>query len=60
MRPKLTKACPECGSENVLYDADHDRLICNDCAAIFAELPPALEREFEHVARRKAPRKHGK
>ena len=28
------KSCPDCGSMDVVYDADKDELICKDCGVI--------------------------
>ena len=28
------KSCKDCGSMNVVYDADKDELICKDCGLI--------------------------
>ncbi len=49
MKRKLSQLCAECGSNNVLYDRDKDQSICQDCGAIFEELAPGDEDEFEEV-----------
>ncbi|MBU0615993.1 MAG: hypothetical protein KJ601_07945 [Nanoarchaeota archaeon] len=40
------KTCPECGSRNIIYSRITDRVICQDCAAIFASLVPEDEEKF--------------
>jgi len=48
MKKKIPKnECPECGSNNVYYDKEKDEIVCRDCGAIFAELTPKEEKEFE-------------
>jgi len=50
MKKKIKKnECPECGSDNVYYDKEKDEIVCRDCGAIFAELTPKEEREFEEA-----------
>ncbi|MFH1440073.1 MAG: hypothetical protein ABIG89_05885 [Candidatus Woesearchaeota archaeon] len=44
------KKCPECGSINVRYNKKEDKLYCNDCGEIFAELTPEQEKRFEKVS----------
>ena len=44
------KQCPECGSSNVSYKEKEDKLYCNDCGEIFAELTPEQEKKFEKVS----------
>ena len=44
------KQCPECGSSNVKYKEEEDKLYCNDCGEIFAELTPEQEKKFEIVS----------
>jgi transcription initiation factor TFIIIB Brf1 subunit/transcription initiation factor TFIIB len=41
--------CPECGSNNVFYNKDKGQIICRDCGAIFEELLPKEERQFEEA-----------
>ena len=43
--------CPECGSTNIRYNKEDDELVCNECGAIFAELEPKTEKEFEKAAK---------
>ncbi len=47
MKAKMKVECPECGSTNVIYDKEKDETICQDCGAVFAELDPKDEQEFE-------------
>ena len=44
------KECPECASSNIIYNERKDEIICQDCGAIFSELPPDLEKRFEKVS----------
>jgi hypothetical protein len=39
-------SCPECGSFNIIYSKITDRVICQDCAAIFASLTPEDDEKF--------------
>ncbi len=48
MKKKISKdECPECASNNVHYNKEKDEIICRDCGAIFAELTPKKEKQFE-------------
>ena len=49
MKKKLRSSCAECGSSNVVYNREKDQLICKDCGAIFEELEPDSEKEYEEV-----------
>lgn len=42
--------CPECGSSNVKYVKAEDKLYCNDCGEIFAELTRKEEKKFEKAS----------
>ena len=44
------KACPECGSANIIYKKEEDEIVCKDCGAIFSELPPDDEKKFEDAS----------
>jgi ribosomal protein S27E len=33
------KECPDCGSDNIVFDPETEQLICQDCGSIFEELP---------------------
>ena len=50
MQLKDVKACPECGSDNVIYKRKEDEIICKDCGAIFSELTPDMEKKFEKAS----------
>ena len=39
--------CPECGSNNVLYNKKRQQIVCKDCGDIFEELTPDEEKKFE-------------
>ena len=41
------KACPDCGSGNILFDAEIEQVICHDCGQLFQELPPEMKREMD-------------
>jgi len=43
------KACPDCGSANIMFDPDTEQLICHDCGLLFEELPADLEKRYEAV-----------
>jgi transcription initiation factor TFIIIB Brf1 subunit/transcription initiation factor TFIIB len=49
MKEEQKKECQECGSTNVIYDKEKDELICQACGAVFAELEPKKEKEFEEA-----------
>ena len=45
---KLKKdECAECGSRNVRYNEENQQIICKDCGAIFEEMAPEREKQFE-------------
>ncbi len=41
------KECPDCASENIVYDNERDQVICRDCGLIYEPLTPADEERFE-------------
>jgi len=45
-KPKKDE-CAECGSKNVRYNKKAEQIICLDCGAIFEEMAPAREKQFE-------------
>ena len=49
MKKKLSRQCAECGSDNIIYNREKDQTLCNDCGAIFEELAPGEEDDFEEV-----------
>lgn len=46
---KRRKDCPDCGSPNIIFEPATGQLICQDCGAIFEELPPELEKKYAKV-----------
>ncbi|MBW2972156.1 hypothetical protein KY359_03930 [Candidatus Woesearchaeota archaeon] len=46
---KRRKDCPDCGSINIIFDPETEQLICQDCGAIFEELPPDMEKRYAEV-----------
>lgn len=42
--------CPECGSENVIFNEKKKQIICKDCNGIFSELTPEQEKQFEKAS----------
>jgi len=59
MKRKLRNICGECGSSNVIYNREDDQVICQDCGAIFEELSPDEEEDYEEVLEEEVP-KHAK
>ena len=45
-KPKKDE-CAECGSKNVHYNEEKQQIVCRDCGAIFEELTPEDEKQFE-------------
>jgi transcription initiation factor TFIIIB Brf1 subunit/transcription initiation factor TFIIB len=45
--------CPECGSNNVLFNEKKQQIVCRDCGAIFEELMPEEEKQFEKAHKQK-------
>ncbi len=41
--------CPECGSTNIVISKMTGNTICQECGAIFAGLPPDMEKKIEEV-----------
>jgi len=41
------KACPDCGSDNIVFDPETEHLICQDCGSIFEELPEDIAKAYE-------------
>lgn len=48
-QPIKRNECPECGSLNVVISKMTGNTICQDCGAIFAGLPPDVEKKIEEV-----------
>ena len=45
-KPKKDE-CAECGSKNVNYVKKNEQTVCRDCGAIFEEMAPEREKQFE-------------
>jgi ribosomal protein S27E len=41
------KECPDCGSDNIVFDPETEQLICQDCGSIFEELPEDIAKAYE-------------
>jgi len=46
MKPKKDE-CAECGSKNVYYNKKKEQIVCRACGAIFEEMAPKREKQFE-------------
>ncbi|MBI4150174.1 hypothetical protein HY488_02100 [Candidatus Woesearchaeota archaeon] len=44
------RACPACGSDNVIYRKAEDEVYCQDCGEVYAELAPEDEDDFERAS----------
>lgn len=44
---KRRKACPDCGSADIMFDTDTEQLICHDCGLLFEELVESGEESDE-------------
>jgi len=44
---KRRKDCPDCGSDNIMFDTETEQLICQDCGLIFEELPEDMEKAYK-------------
>ena len=44
---KRRKACPDCGSADIMFDTDTQQLICHDCGLLFEELVESDEESDE-------------
>ena len=44
---KQVKECPECYSDNLIYNEDKEQVICKECGEIFEPLTPKEEEKFE-------------
>ena len=47
---KDVKQCPECGSNNIVYNEKLDQIVCKECGDIFSELSPEQEKKFEDAS----------
>jgi transcription initiation factor TFIIIB Brf1 subunit/transcription initiation factor TFIIB len=41
------KECPDCASENLVYNEERQQVICRDCGLIYEPLAPEIEKRFE-------------
>ncbi|MFC1741145.1 TFIIB-type zinc ribbon-containing protein [Nanoarchaeota archaeon] len=46
---KRRKDCPDCGSVNILFDADTEQIICHDCGLMFEEIPPEFAKRYDEI-----------
>lgn len=44
------KFCPECGTDNIVYNEKAAEIICQDCGAIFSELTPEQQAKYEQAS----------
>lgn len=50
MELKDVKACPECGSSNIIHNEKKNKIICKECGAITSELTPEMQKKFEKAS----------
>ena len=41
------KECPDCASQNLVYNEERQQVICRDCGLIYEPLAPGLENQVE-------------
>ncbi len=41
------KECPDCASQNIVYNDERQQVICRDCGLIYEPLTPEAEAKFE-------------
>jgi len=41
------KECPDCASQNLVYNEERQQVICRDCGLIYEPLAPEMEKQFE-------------
>lgn len=41
------KECPDCASQNLVYNDERQQAICRDCGLIYEPLAPEIEKRFE-------------
>lgn len=41
------KECPDCASQNIVYNEERQQIICRDCGLIYEPLTPEAEAKFE-------------
>lgn len=42
-----TKECPDCASQNLVYNEERQQIICRDCGLIYEPLAPDVEKQFK-------------
>jgi len=47
---KKVKACPECGSDDIIYNKKREEILCRSCGLIFTELTPEQEKKYKRVS----------
>lgn len=40
------KECPDCASQNLVYNEERQQVICRDCGLIYEPLAPEMEKQF--------------
>lgn len=48
--PATIKACPACGSDNVVYNDTTKTLLCKACGENYGELEPKAEKKYEEAS----------
>jgi transcription initiation factor TFIIIB Brf1 subunit/transcription initiation factor TFIIB len=46
---RQVKLCPECGSDNIVYNDRKEQVVCKDCGEIYEPMVPEDEEEFEKL-----------
>lgn len=41
------KECPDCASQNLIYNEERQQVICRECGLIYEPLAPEMETKFE-------------
>ena len=42
-------ACPDCGSDNIVFESSMQQLICQECGVLFEELAPHLGEKYDSL-----------
>lgn len=50
MELKDVRQCPECGSNNIIYNEEKNEIICKDCGAITSQLTPEMQKKLEKAS----------
>lgn len=51
------KECPECGSDDIIYDDKKQQVLCKTCGMIYEPMAAASEEQFEKAAGIKSSKK---